>query len=116
MGNIKVELDANKLIAYLEKLSNELKERIKRELIWAGIETQNRARQLCPVDTGTLRNSIVYEQKSDFEVIVGAYTDYASYVEYGTRKMNAQPYLNPAFEEVSKELQARIEKIASEVK
>lgn len=116
MANIQVKIETEKFIAELEKLSNDVKEKVKRELVWAGVETQNRARVNCPVDTGTLRNSITYEPKGDFDVVVGAYTDYASYVEYGTRKMNAQPYLIPAFEEVSKELYTRLQQILSEVK
>lgn len=116
MANIKIEIETDKFVANLQKLSKQIQQAVKKEFVWAGVETQNRARVNCPVDTGTLRNSITYEQKGDFDIIVGAYTDYASFVEYGTRKMSAQPYLNPAFEEVSKEFQARIERILSEVK
>lgn len=31
---------------------------------------------------------------------VSPHTDYASYVEYGTSKMTAQPYMRPAYNEV----------------
>lgn len=33
---------------------------------------------------------------------VSSTTDYAAYVEYGTRFMNAQPYMKPAFEKQKK--------------
>lgn len=68
------------------------------------IEIQNRARQLCPVDTGRLRNSIHFEEGQDAEgyyIDVGTNVEYAAFVEYGTSKMRAQPYLRPAFAEVS---------------
>lgn len=53
------------------------------------------ARRFVPVDTGELRDSL------DMEVIgtsarVGTNNDYAVYVEKGTSKMKAQPYLRPA--------------------
>lgn len=50
---------------------------------------------LCPVDTGELIGSI--DGETDGEgVEVYADADYAQYVEYGTSKMEAQPYFRPA--------------------
>lgn len=49
----------------------------------------------CPVDTGNLMNSIFW-RRTDWGWIVGTRVDYASFVEFGTRKMAAQPYLRPA--------------------
>ena len=51
------------------------------------------------VDTGNLRNSITHEyRKEDHTVIVGTAVEYAPYVELGTVKMSARPYLHPAIE------------------
>lgn len=50
-----------------------------------------------PVDTGNLRNT----QESSFGNLVGRYyptAKYAMYVEMGTYKMAAQPYLRPGVE------------------
>jgi len=53
------------------------------------------AYDLCPVDTGELISSI--DGFTDGEgVEVYADADYAQYVEYGTSKMEAQPYFRPA--------------------
>lgn len=53
------------------------------------------ARRMCPVDTGALRNSItVSSDGSGAEVIAGK--DYAVFVEFGTYKTAAQPFLVPA--------------------
>lgn len=63
------------------------------------------ARALAPVDTGYLRSSIrsvSVERAKSAEVVVDA--PYAAYVEYGTYKMAAQPYLTPAFEAHAQEL------------
>ena len=52
---------------------------------------------LCPVDTGELISSI--DGFNDGEgVEVYADADYAQYVEYGTSKMEAQPYFRPAID------------------
>ncbi len=47
------------------------------------------------VDTGTLLNSIQADIK-EFYAEVGPATDYAYFVEFGTRKMPARPYMIPA--------------------
>lgn len=53
------------------------------------------AYDLCPVDTGELIGSI--DGFTDGESVeVYADADYAQYVEYGTSKMEAQPYFRPA--------------------
>ena len=53
------------------------------------------AYDLCPVDTGELISSI--DGSTDGETVeVYADADYAQYVEYGTSKMEAQPYFRPA--------------------
>lgn len=50
---------------------------------------------LCPIDTGELISSI--DGFTDGESVeVYADADYAQYVEYGTSKMEAQPYFRPA--------------------
>lgn len=67
------------------------------------------ARDLCPVDTGALRASIQsssVERGKEAEVSVSA--EYAAYVEFGTYKMAAQPFLVPAFEEHKMELVAEM--------
>ena len=61
------------------------------------------AKILCPVDTGKLRASITPVIESWAAGYVGTNTHYAPYVEYGTRKMDAQPFLEPAFLEGKKQ-------------
>lgn len=51
--------------------------------------------------TGTTKRKITLElQDGGFEAKVEAGTDYAAYLEVGTRKMNAQPFMKPAFDVV----------------
>lgn len=67
--------------------------------------TINRAKELCPVDTGALRSSLGFEQGKDSR---GEYVDlyarrnYAAFVEFGTVKQPAQPFLRPALAEAAR--------------
>lgn len=50
--------------------------------------------------TGTTKRSIGLEIKDGgFTADSGPETEYAPYLEYGTRFMDAQPFVRPAFEE-----------------
>ena len=62
-----------------------------------------KAKELCPVDTGLLRSSITPVVESWAAAFVGTNTEYAPYVEFGTKKMAAQPFLEPAFLEGQKQ-------------
>lgn len=48
--------------------------------------------------TGATRRSITGERAdNDLTYKAGPHTEYSPYVEYGTRKMAAQPFVRPAF-------------------
>lgn len=61
------------------------------------LRIQDDAKRAAPVDTGRLRNSIATEVDG-LNARVGTNTEYAPYVEFGTRFQPAQPYLFPAAE------------------
>lgn len=64
----------------------------------AGRMTEYEAKVMAPVDTGKLQQSIFYEPtKGGFGFLVSANMPYASFVEHGTSKQRAQPFLVPAF-------------------
>ena len=56
------------------------------------------AKQLCPVKTGNLRNSITHAQQDKLTEVIGTDVKYAICVELGTVKMTARPFLRPAAE------------------
>jgi|YelNatPaOPRAMG01_1025707.scaffolds.fasta_scaffold09934_6 HK97 gp10 family phage protein len=56
------------------------------------------AKQLAPVRTGYLRSSI-YAKVHDWVAEIGAEATYALFVEFGTRRMQAQPFIYPALQE-----------------
>lgn len=71
-----------------------------RDLMRLGQKMRSESMKLCPVDTGRLRSSITVTQGRDSKgpfVDVGTNVEYASYVEYGTAKSPAQPFIRPAY-------------------
>lgn len=58
-------------------------------------EVQKDMERLCPVDTGRLKSTINAEAVGD-TTYVSIGTEYWQYVEYGTSKMRAQPFIRPA--------------------
>lgn len=62
-------------------------------------------KQRTPVDKGALRNSCKYKIINNKLHIIND-EDYAGYVEFGTYKMNAQPFARPAvFDNIQKATQ-----------
>jgi HK97 gp10 family phage protein len=70
---------------------------------WAA-DVKALAKQLAPVRTGYLRSSI-YAKVQEWVAEIGAEATYAMFVEFGTRYMQARPYLFPAVEEYLPELE-----------
>lgn len=104
-----------------EKFKADLQKANNKTLLEAAFKIRSETVPLVPVDTGLLRNSInfavsgdskdfkdVDPEKNTFiagenikagknEAIVGTAVFYGPYVEYGTRKMQSQPFLLPGF-------------------
>ena len=74
----------------------------------------------CPEDTGALRDSIkvvpvVYGANPKFEVWIGDRTTYyAAFVEFGTSKNAAHPFVRPAVERLRLRYPKLIESIVSQ--
>ena len=69
----------------------------------AGVIVTGAVKRNAPVDQGILRGSINYQVHTD-NVTVGTNINYATHVEYGTKKMKAQPYMRPAVDKNRKKL------------
>lgn len=63
-----------------------------------GLVAEGYAKAKCPVYTGRLRNSITHVLKGGVSpaVYIGTNVEYGKYVEEGTSKHDAQPFLRPA--------------------
>lgn len=85
------------VISALEGELNRRKGKTGKMIQIAGILTEGEAKQNCPVDTGYLKSSIAYHKIDTLSCTVGTPVKYAPYVEFGTSKMSAHPFLFPAF-------------------
>jgi HK97 gp10 family phage protein len=93
--------------SHLDEFLDALPEQVEQALIAIGMTAETYAKQECPVDTGRLRNSITHEvDMSEQAAIIGSNVEYAAYVELGTSRQKAQPYLRPAAENHSSEYKA----------
>lgn len=72
-------------------------ERLSQVIAESALNIQREAKHIAPIRTGNLRNSIQAEIEKE-KAYVKAYAPYAHYVEYGTSKMRARPYMRPAVE------------------
>jgi len=65
------------------------------------LDTERDAKALAPVDTGNLRSSIgtdVTDTGSSVAAEIGPTAHYGLFVEVGTSKMAAQPYMGPSLD------------------
>ena len=94
-----VDMDDAAFRKALPAALNRIKLRTEGDLSRLGLLVQNEARKLAPVDTGRLRASIQHTPGRDSKgayVDVGTNVEYAVFVEYGTSRSPAQPYMRPA--------------------
>ncbi|MGB9772380.1 MAG: HK97-gp10 family putative phage morphogenesis protein [Candidatus Kapaibacteriota bacterium] len=128
---MNIEVDDSKVLKALQDIAKKYPEAAKQGLLNTAMEIQLKAKQNCPVNTGRLRSSIaiatkdtilheaqssedvISQPEKDLEVWIGTKTYYAIFVEFGTRKMPAKPYLRPAFLEGSKHL---VENVLREIR
>ena len=78
-----------------EEFLRELTSKIPAALEECGLVAEGYAKRLCPVDTGRLRNSITHTTEEN-TAYVGTNVEYAPYVEMGTTRTRAQPFIKPA--------------------
>ena len=101
--SISVSIDTSKLDEIIAKLPGNRDKIVKS----TAMHVLGEARKRAPVKTGNLRN---HSEVTDGEgyANVEFQAEYAPYVELGTYKMNARPFLTPAIEAEAKLLEKRI--------
>lgn len=113
-GSFTISIEWDK--ASLEDLQAELRDRQNlvqfRNIVAAnGARLLNKATANAPIDTGTLNRSMTMDfEDAGLTATVTPAVEYAAYVEYGTRFMDAQPYLRPAFDAVKPQFIADLKK------
>lgn len=102
MARIAVQVfGARETRAALRAFGAAAKAAVRREIAASAFRVQEGARRRCPVRTGALWRSITVDLWED-SAQVGPHMPYDAYVEFGTRRMEARPYLFPAAEEEAK--------------
>ena len=104
----------------------------QRAMETCGLKAESSAKNLCPVKTGRLRNSITHLTISEPAVLIGSNVEYAPYVELGHRqqpgryvpalkkrlkasKVNGKPFIRPAIENHMSEYQDIVNKEMSKL-
>ena len=112
----------------MEKLQVKLKKNVqmsdvKRVVRKNGSELQKKAQKNAPVGTpqstgipgyvgGTLKRSIGLDiTDGGMTAEVEPTAEYAAYVEYGTRYMNAQPYMRPSYKAQKEKFKSDLKKL-----
>lgn len=85
-------------VSHRAEVMSSLNNAAKRGLEVCGSVAEGFAKDLCPVKTGRLRASITHKVLDERTAIIGTNVKYAPYVEMGTRRMAARPFLRPAAE------------------
>lgn len=86
----------DQLVKHLDKAAS-LKD-VRHVVKSNGANLTKKMQQLAPLDTGYLKRSIKMSlTDGGFSAEVGPYANYASYLEYGTRKMTKKPFIKPSF-------------------
>lgn len=91
-SNVTIQVTDNS-----RQVVEELQAACLRALEKCGLAGEGYAKLLCPVDTDNLRTNITHRvDEAETAAYIGSPTSYAAFVELGTYKMAAQPYMKPA--------------------
>lgn len=96
--SLKMQVIEDTASQLLANLSLNLRYKAHDRILSIGLEMMNYSLTICPVRTGYLRSSIFFLVKATLEFEFGASATYAIFVEMGTWKMAAQPFIRPAIE------------------
>lgn len=97
MIKFNLDFDFDDIVDALEDKAKRIEEEASKVVMQAGYKTERDAKTLAPVETGTLRRSIHMDLKDALTAEVGTNIEYATFVEFGTVKMPAQPFMTPAY-------------------
>lgn len=98
--NVSVKVDIEKLSHFNNQFDDKIKTVV--QIAARNIEKDSKQRMTDQdaVDTGATRNSIFVDPGTpSFSQKIGPTTEYAPFIEFGTRFMAARPYMIPALEQ-----------------
>ena len=89
-----------KIERHTAEIAEEIRSRCLAALLGCAPGIVKSAKRISPIRTGLLRRSIQADVDfNNLTLIVGSQVPYAGYVENGTSKMSARPYLRPGLME-----------------
>lgn len=107
--------ELRKLAADLGKASIETTRKAVQVVRKAAADVEAAAKGRAPVDTGALRGSIGTSMHGPLAAEIGPTVHYGQYVEFGTYKMAAQPYMGPAADQVEPGFVEAMEQLGGEI-
>ena len=93
---LTIQIDMKNAIKKIEAINKNVIPELQKALEQGTMVVLATAKELAPVDTSLLRTSIHRIKMSDNEYVIEDGVDYGVYQEYGTSKMQAQPFFRPA--------------------
>ena len=91
----------------MQRFDSGMQRQVHRFLTSWAADVKAAAMRKAPVRTGYLKSTI-YAKIKEWVAEIGAEATYSFFVEFGTRYMQAQPYLYPAIQEFLPELEFNI--------
>jgi HK97 gp10 family phage protein len=95
----------------LPRISSQIERALSAAVKKAAFSIEAHAKELAPVDTGNLRNSIQTDIEGPLKATVGTNVEYAQYQEFGTRYQKGTPFLSTAADQVEKEFASDLSNI-----
>ena len=91
----------------MQRLDASMQREVHGYLVGWAEAIESEAQKLVPVRTGYLRSTI-YAKVKEWVAEIGADASYALFVEFGTRYMQAHPFMQPAIQSHLPELESII--------
>ena len=89
-----------------------IEEKLQQVVFIAARNVETRAKQVVPVDTGKTKNSIFVDPGSPaLQQRVGPTTDYAPFIEFGTRYWEGKAFMIPALEAEAGPMQSALAQV-----
>ena len=117
-NSFKVEVDGSDVIRAIERLGYNTQKVIENFLKQEALKWQRDIRKQITVNksvvSGDLRRSISVQPQGRFSYFVGTNLFYAPYVEYGTRRARAKPYIQPVYIKNAEKFKEQLKAILKE--
>ena len=110
---LKKNADMNEVKKLVRSNGSQLQRKIQRKADFKGHYGWEKGKgKVFKKPTGTTKRSVRLEiTDGGMTAESGPTTDYSEYLEFGTRFMNAQPFVKPALEEQSKKFESDLQKL-----